>query len=463
MVTVRPCMPRRASLSLQLFAAFWSLPSLGVAQFGGAMVIDDEPTSVGVTAMATTDVNNDGTSDLITANGYNQGRIALYLNNAGTLFDAEPVLIDLDAPFAEDVCAADLDQDGLVDLIAITRFEGEVFWYRNVNGAFPQRVVLDSTLIMLNAVVAGDMDADDDQDLVVIGQHSIHLFRNDGNAGFIREAILTTATSPLPLECMDLMVLDIDGDGDLDPVTAETIGPVIYLNAGDGTFTPTLVDAQAAIQAQLDVDDLDGDGDLDIVVVSFIGAARWYRNDGMTWANAGVLLPGGTIRNFDLFDADGDGLSDAISARGAQVLFHQGLGDGGFAADVVVHTFGSTILDELGTEDMNNDGLPDVIWSAPGGTIAYHLAGGATVVAQGAAPHPSCTLQNAGQQRQLMSHLPAELPVRWQLTDLAGRSSWYSTTGSQAFDVPAHAMCAGLYTATAHSTQGRCTVRFVLP
>ena len=456
-------MSRRAFLPLMLVVVLYIRPAAGHAQFGAAQIIDDATTSSGITGMATADLNNDGFVDLVTSNGYNQGRVTAYMNNAGDLFDAAPVTVDADAPLAEAVTTADLDQDGWTDIIALSRLDGEVFWYPNTSGSFNQRVVLDSAVLTLNAVAAGDVDGDGDPDLVVIGQHSIDLFRNNGSATFTKEAILTTATSPLPLECMDLLLLDIDGDGDLDAATAETIGPVIYVNDGTGTFTPTLVDPVAAIQAQIHAGDIEGDGDMDIVVVDFTGLAHWYRNEGMSWTNEGSLLSGTSIRNFDLFDADGDGLADAITARNAQLIYHKGIGDGTFAADVVVYTFGTTIIDEVGHADLDNDGQPDGLWSAPGGTVAYHLNALPTAVPMIAGREQRCAVVQDGYQVQLRAGDPTEQHVQWRVMDARGRSIWQQSSGTATVQVPLQGLGSGVYLAIARSEQRNCAARFVVP
>lgn len=460
---IHPLSRPNAFLPLILVVGLCARPVIGMAQFGAVQIIDDEATSIGISGMATADLNNDGFTDLVTTNGYNQGRVMLYLSNAGDLSGAAPVVVDADAPLAEAVATADLDQDGWADIIAVTRFEGQVIWYENTDGSFDQQVVLDSTLSMVNGVAAGDVDGDGDADLVVIGQHSIDLFRNNGNAAFTKEAILTTDSSPMPLECMALLLLDIDGDGDLDPVTAETIGPVIYANDGAGVFTPTLVDPVMAIQGQVHAEDIDGDDDKDIVVVSFIGVARWYRNAGMSWTDEGNLLPGSSIRNFDLFDADADGLADAITARDPQLLYHRGLGDGTFAATEVIYTFGTALLDEVGHADLDNDGAPDALWSAPAGTVAYHLGSLPTAVPTVDMREQRCSAVQNGHQLQLRNGDPTDQRTAWHILDAQGRISWQQPVATASVRVSLEGMAPGAYLAIGRSAQGRCALRFVVP
>lgn len=351
-------------------ALLCSLPA--TAQFDGAFIIDATPASMGITRIATGDLNADGFPDVVTSNGYDQGRITVYWNQQGSLFQAPSTVIDPHAVMAEDVAVADLDLDGRPDVVSVLRSPGEVRWYPNEGGSFGAAVAIDTGRVWLNGIVAGDVDADGDPDLVLIGQHSIDLYRNDGTGHFTREAILTTVTSPLPLECMAITLVDIDADGDLDPITAETIGPVIYRNDGTGHFTPIVVAPQPLIQQRVATGDPDGDGDLDIVVVSFLGTALWYRNDAGVWADGGALLNGAMIRELHLFEVDGDGRTDMVVSRGTTIGVVQGAANAAFAPEQVVFT-SLSFIDGLAATDVDQDGREDLIWSAPAGTIAYQL------------------------------------------------------------------------------------------
>lgn len=415
-----------------------------MAQFGAVTFIDEGEGASGITGIVSADLDNDGFLDLITSNGYNQGRVTWYHNDQGSLENAAPVIIDLNASFVEGVAVGDLDQDGWIDVVAITRYEGELIWYRNSSGEIIERLVLDSGMVLLNAVAIGDVDGNGSPDLVVIGQHSIDLFRNDGTGQFTKEAILTTSSSPLPLECMDLVLADMDGDGDLDAVTAETIGPVIYMNDGVGLFTPELVDPQPAIQQQIDVDDVDGDGDPDIVVVSFLGGARWYRNDGVSWMEVGSILEGTPIRGFDLFHADGDGFADAVCTRGSQVFFQRGLGDGTFTPSVSVFSLEGSLMDAVCTTDLNNDGGTDLIWSAPAGQLAYHLYELGTGAHQIPEPPPFTLVPDPGGRGFIIQTQQANIGPS-EVIDIQGRVVLHLASLQAGDLLPTMALPTGIY------------------
>jgi len=88
---------------------------------------------------------------------------------------------------------------------------------------------------------------------------------NDGQAGF-------TATGMQPGYSFRGLLGDLDGDGDLDAVTAhgqsdvgDGSGGRIWINDGTGRFQPQTAMLGEAFSGAVTLGDLDGDGNLDIV------------------------------------------------------------------------------------------------------------------------------------------------------------------------------------------------------
>lgn len=83
----------------------------------------------------------------------------------------------------------------------------------------------------------------------------------------------------------NLDIADLDGDGDIDLVTAEHKGPrlevQVWMNDGTGTFTKHVVDTGKENHLGTQLADLDGDGDLDLVGAGWDAHAfmHVWRND----------------------------------------------------------------------------------------------------------------------------------------------------------------------------------------
>ena len=213
-----------------------------------------------------------------------------------------------------------------------------------------------------------NIDADGDLDLVVGDSTGVlFTFRNNGNGTF---TALTAAANPF--NGIDVGSFsgpaggDIDGDGDMDLVVANSAGTVTTLrNNGNGTFTNLtglsnpFAGVDAGSFATISLFDLDGDGDLDALMGNSAGTILAFNNGGaFTPADPeqnpfdGVYLGAGAA--FGFADLDGDGDLDAVvgSEYGDFVTFENTTED----ASIVVNVTAQDDIIELYDE---NDVLVD--------------------------------------------------------------------------------------------------------
>ncbi len=178
---------------------------------------------------------------------------------------------------------------------------------------------------------------------------------------------------------LSVLAYDLDGDGNLDLVVANTSWQgtgtnktiSVLMGLGDGTFADK-VDyvtdtADGPLPLGIAVADLDGDGDGDLVVANR-GTANVavLRNDGTGQFSVPQHFPvqGGPVR-VQLGDLDGDGFLDLAATHGGlngdgegvSVLF--GLGDGTFGTPLHIST-GKTHWG-LALNDLNGDGRLDLV------------------------------------------------------------------------------------------------------
>ena len=228
-------------------------------------------------------------------------------------------------------------------------------------------------------VAAGDVDGDGDLDLViaidgVVYPEQSRLWRNDGASHFsdVTATHLPARRDP----SMDVVLADLDGDGDLDLLTANWEQPNrLYLNAGNGMFADATAQRLPADLDQswsLTVADVDGDGDLDLLFANR-GQNRLYLNDG----TAGFVdvtasrLPVSThnTRHIAAGDIDGDGDLDLFLSgfSGVSLLYRN---DGGNFVDVSGTQLPNLMLDTGRAVffDMEGDGDLDLAlaeWNQP--------------------------------------------------------------------------------------------------
>ena len=178
---------------------------------------------------------------------------------------------------------ADMDNDGDLDIVAGYRVPGEdaevptvVVWFENPGAITPDWTVhpVGNTTFVTDRVEAADLNADGRADVVVAEERypglepdaSLWVFlRTD--TGFVRQNVATQYSMN------NLDVIDLDGDGDQDLLTAEHKGPdltlQVWLNDGKAGFTKQEIDRGKESHLGTRALDLDGDGDLDIVSIGW--------------------------------------------------------------------------------------------------------------------------------------------------------------------------------------------------
>jgi hypothetical protein len=234
------------------------------------------------------------------------------------------------APWITHLAIVDLDQDGLLDVLACEGRLNQLLWLRQLpSGDFHEQVLADN-LPGAAHVQAVDLDGDSDLDLLVaclgivmpnnekIG--SVVVLENLGQLQFRPRVLLENVSRVSYVTAGDL-----DGDGDLDLVVGHFgyfEGEIRWMeNQGDWAFeSHLLLDLPGAVHAP--VVDIDGDGDLDIVALVTQNSEEIYlfENDGHGVFTARVIW-GSTNPDFGssgiaVADIDGDGDLDIACTNG---------------------------------------------------------------------------------------------------------------------------------------------------
>lgn len=206
------------------------------------------------------------------------------------------------APEASDegFAAADVDGDGEADIVAGFRTgekEGEgmqVRWWKNPgNGEGNWKsFAIGNTTFDADRIGVADLNGDGKKDVIVSEERypgpdpdaSLYWYEQPDDPA-TGEWIRRTVVTQYSLNNLD--VADMDGDGDVDIITAEHKGPLlrvqIWQNDGAGNFTLREVDKGKESHLGARVADLNNDGAMDIIS---IGWDRYqylhvWRNDGL--------------------------------------------------------------------------------------------------------------------------------------------------------------------------------------
>jgi hypothetical protein len=316
-----------------------------------------------------TDIDGDGHMDVLYAS--NDGKIAWYKNTdgAGTFGAEQTISTNVIVPFS--VYAMDLDGDGDMDVLSASINDNKIAWYENTDGAgtFGAQNVISTDAIKATSVYSTDLDGDGDMDVLSssFNDDKIAWYENDGTGNFGSQIVISTAASG----ASSVYATDMDGDGDMDVLSASWTDNKIawYENTdGAGTFGAQNVISTVAMNASsVYASDMDGDGDMDVVSAS-LGDDKiaWYENtdgDGTFGAQQVISTAALSTRSVYATDLDGDGDMDVLSASYAdnKIAWYENTdGDGTFGAQQVISTAALGAITVYAT-DIDGDGDMDVL------------------------------------------------------------------------------------------------------
>jgi hypothetical protein len=272
--------------------------------------------------VALADVDQDGLLDVLVASGWDS-EILWWRNNAGDPTTWERHLIAAEFSGAHDAAAADIDGDGRTDVVGVAFEDDEVTWWRNEGG---EPIVWSEHPIATDFDYAcnlslGDMDSDGDVDVVATAWYDeeVAWWRNDGGSpvAWTRQTIAQGFTGTHWVE-----IADINDDGNPDVVAAamdraelawweSSGGPVMsWTKHSATTGLPGAVSAGVA--------DIDGDGDIDVLGAgwSTAGGIAWIENrdgSGLAWRAYRVDRAFIDASAVTAADINGDGALDIVA------------------------------------------------------------------------------------------------------------------------------------------------------
>ncbi|MFH1699295.1 MAG: FG-GAP-like repeat-containing protein [Candidatus Zixiibacteriota bacterium] len=280
--------------------------------------------------MTVNDFNNDGFYDFAITN-MNNVNVYLHLENRNL---SEPSVYPLYLE-AEAITSGNFNGDSYPDIAA---FQSSNNWIKILqnNGSEPMIFTDSINVGGVYELEAADLDNDGDSDLIAITGGGFHIFINNGENGFIVTDTLVNALRGY-YHRYTFKVIDFDYDSDLDIISLSKVSEFdIYENLGNGEFNIIPGPSNDGDSKCLNVADIDGDNKYEVIIGKYLmppnlmySLAIYKYNEGIGSYEQTATTPTRYINNIEVSDYDYDSDIDIfISApHGIFILKNDGLGN----------------------------------------------------------------------------------------------------------------------------------------
>lgn len=232
-------------------------------------------------SLAVADVSMDGKLDIVTAN-YSTNSITVLLGNGDGTFMANTSLLFTKvystggASNPRDITIADVNGDGKPDVLTANSGNSTLgVLLGNGDGTFQNVTSFQTSGSGTVGVAVADLNGDKKPDAVVANVNSsdVAVLLGNGSGGFkvLKTYVVGTYTNSIEAEPTRVVLVDINGDGKLDALTANSFSGAIGVlqGIGGGAFKDVIEFRAAAYSpGDVAVADVSGDGKPDAITAN---------------------------------------------------------------------------------------------------------------------------------------------------------------------------------------------------
>lgn len=313
-------------------------------------------------AVAAGDLNGDAKPDLVISRGPedgNPGTVGVMLNQGGGSFGGRQDYQTGSVP--ADVAIANLNGDGLPDLVTTDSYIGTISLLYNTGGGNFVLAYQHEAGYAPASVAVGDLDGDGVAELVVANSQTdtVKVFTNY-NWDFSGYRTYSTGSRPV-----SVAIGDLNHDGHQDVVTANVDGASVSILLNDGWSLGAKQDYGAGNRPMdVSIGDLNGDGAPDLVTAdSDVDTVSVLLNDGNgRFGAAHAYAVGSTPSSVRIADLNGDGKPDvaATNSEDGSISVLLNLGGGSGMLDAARDYRAGDGPTSLAVADLNADGRLDL-------------------------------------------------------------------------------------------------------
>lgn len=353
-----------------LFFAFFVNNNYAQIDFRDHMIFKDnqENYANGPLTLYTVDIDSDGDLDVLSAS-YASDMIGWHENIDGTGVFGDLQVISSNANAARYVYGADIDGDGDIDVLSASEGDNKIAWYENMDGKgdFSAEKIISTTTYNPREVYAADIDGDGDMDIVSASYGNLYgiivWYENlDDSNNFGDRKVIVNGVGP-----HSVYPVDFDKDGSVDLLTAYNDELHWYRNDGAGNLARVqkIHSYNRDYYRSIYPSDLDSDGDFDILF-TYGSNISWSENvDGKGTFGTQQLIKDNSRIYESCFaaDLDGDGDKDVLTASGSGNTISwlenmNGAGNFGNEKSISINAMNAIMVS---ADDINGDGSKDVL------------------------------------------------------------------------------------------------------
>ena len=238
----------------------------------------------------------------------------------------------------EKVFTADLNNDGLDDIVSVFSSTERIVWFENLGeGNYGSTNVISNFISSPEATFAVDLDHDDDLDIITSeagDNKSVTWFRNLGMGAFSAGIEIYDPANNSDVVSIDCADLDNDLDTDIIMAVGDYFDAYViwYKNDGAGNFMlGQHLPFQLQTPKKVYVRDIDNDSHNDIIVgCNSVDRVKWFKNNGSTiFIQNNVAVPGYELVDMIPIDIDMDNDVDIVfsSLGSVHIYLNDGVGD----------------------------------------------------------------------------------------------------------------------------------------
>jgi hypothetical protein len=301
-------------------------------------------------AIAAMDTDGDGHPDLVAAGA----SLEVYRNRGDASFaEARSIASGVSGT---SLCVLDADEDGAADMAAGTSMNRISIFLHAEDGDFRPGPSLPLSSEPL-AVVAGDLDADGDDDIASVGG-TLAIF-------FFESGLESSVSFPVGGRSSVHMTADMDGDGDADVINAVADEPArgfvrILENDGNAEFGSLGAVPTTGYPYRMAVGDWEADADIDVAITTSGGSVMAFRNDATDLLDVATLGIGGNVTALAAGDVDEDSRDDLVVGSESEGLTIFSSGSAGFVRGGRL-AFAGMFPYYTAAADLDGDGSLDLV------------------------------------------------------------------------------------------------------